>query len=1013
MFIWNESFITTLDFIVVSAHLDRAAALFENFIQVCKNCLLIPSSPLITKYIKRGDTLSGIKRTKMDDQMERMFEEFLTNLWQNKKQVFITLCVVLPVAILYMWREQRDFLDRYIPTDLIEETAIKYFPTIIILLFFLALLLGIRSYLVVSWNKKNYEYVAILPHEKDGVTVESLNEMIRTIHFSNRSPLTRLIKGKERFNFLIYYGKKGITFYMGAPTDRIDYLKTHLSSLYSKVEYYPADDLVFPSKKAVGGRLKIRRKRNESTLSLARYKTDKLPVIFNNMKKNTWIQISFSPNNGRKIQKDIETAQKEKKDQRDFRDRTYTDKEELRSWDNRMSGNQVAFDVTVSVATESYPGVPVLKSIGSAINSIMADVNELKYRRWRHSVNPYPTMYPYQMVWTGSELANLVHLPHLSADGIAEKYKDVVAHNTMGRELLRNEVFSNPEGVLFGYQYHPFVKDREVRIMLQYLGEHWGLAGLNGSGKSTLVNQILNSFHDNFVRKAIAAGYSFFDPAKETAMLMLNNLMVREVWEKQAAEREKREPNFQINWNKVKWISFKDTEHPPALGLLHKLEGESDDLATDQVFKVIRDEFQPAPQTERLMKMCIRTLLVDPGEKHSILGVRPLLFKPKFRDPIINRLRKTGKYPDIIDFWENEAEHMLDASAIALLTRLDIFSSNPTLRRIFGQKGFNFPIRKWMDEGYIILYDLSGMDETEIGLISSYLSYLYYRITDRRPTGSNLHQLIVDEAAKVKASIFPYMIREQRKFGLSLGVITQNLEDLSDELLAALTNVTGNLFVCRQGADNAKKAADAFKIDVNGQQRKVYSESYLQNLPKRVAAIKITDKVDGVEKAYQTVIEVPPMDRYLENGEVATFNNDELKEQSDSWTLEKAKELQSRDGLHYTEIDDEIYEYLYGRFIVKEDEKAAAALQEEETILSNVENHTNENETDHEDDLPLEVVKSEVSPPPDEQEDLQQALTQDLAKNVILSEKSEEIHEQKEQKKDEEEEEEESLFGSM
>lgn len=928
--------------------------------------------------------MGAIKRSKFDDQVEKQMEEFFKSAWEHRKQISIMSAVILPSIFVYMWIYQRPLLAKFIPVTQIQNTINYYFPKILVTALLMILFILVRGIFIHLWNKKKYVYTLALPHSKDGVTPQTLGEAIRIIHKSKRSPLARLIFGKERYSFLIHYGDdESICFYLGAPKDRIDFFKKHWSSLYSRVEYFDPDKLSklrFPevwkkkkfkflpfeikvrNKNTVGGRLKFIRKKMDKTLSLSKYKVDKLPIVLNNMEPNTWLQIAFVPNNGKKLREEIEAAQKETKTSKKSNERSFVDKEELRSWDHRFSGNEVAFDVTISVATEHYPGVKMLKSVGQAIDGLMEDVNGLKYRKMRHSVSHYPSMHRYRMVWVGSELANLVHFPHLTGEGLVVKQKDLIPHNSEGRELLDKKVLSNKNGVPFGYQFHPFIKDREVRVLPRYIGEHWVLTGENGSGKSTLLNQILKSFNEDFINKILSAGYSFIDPAKDTALLMLNNLMVREVWEKQAAEREGREPKFQINWNKVKWVSWRNTEHPPALNLFHKMEGESEELATDQVFRVIEDYFQPAPQTERLLKMSIRTLMADPGEQHVVLGVRPLLFNENFRKPIIERLAKTGKYRDIVEFWRTEAEGMLDASAISLLNRLDIFSSNSFLKRVFGQKNFNFPLRKWMDEGYIILYDFSGMSETEIALVGSYLTYLYYRIADTRDAESTplLHLFCIDEAHKVRASILPYIVREQRKKGLALGAVTQSIIDLPDELFDALTEVTGNLFVCKQGPKNAKLAASAFTIeDSNGKQKTVYSEAFLRNLPKRTAAVKITDNVDGVEKAYQTVVEVPPLDRYLPNGEIATFGDKNKIAESNRWTIQKAQELQSNDGMHYKEIDKQIDNYLYGDDTeVETVEKPKPKVVSIMDILEKKDSGGIESDQDQnsEDDFPLTVI---------------------------------------------------------
>ena len=76
--------------------------------------------------------------------------------------------------------------------------------------------------------------------------------------------------------------------------------------------------------------------------------------------------------------------------------------------------------------------------------------------------------------------------------------------------------------------------------------------------------------------------------------------------------------------------------------------------------------------------------------------------------------------------------------------------------------------------------------------------------------------------------------------------------------------------------------------------------------------------MDEGEKAHQAVVvEVPPLDRYLPNGEVATFGDTDKIAEANRWTLEKAKELQSNEGLHYTEIDKQIDYYLYGEYETK------------------------------------------------------------------------------------------------
>lgn len=944
---------------------------------------------------KRGDAVTNFKRTKQDEQIEKFFEELVSTAWKNKKELAQLSAIFGPVAIGYLWTQQRALLDQYLPTKEIERIAAIYFPKIILLVLFLALLLVIRGVFVAYWNRKTYEYTRILPHGSDGISAENLGHAIRSFHGSKRSPLHRLVFGKERFSYLIHYRDKDIVFYLGAPKDRLGYLKTHLSSLYARIEFHSAEEMTLPKRNAVGGRIWTKRKKQEATLSLARYKHDQLPMLLNNMNPNTYIQICFSPNNGYKLEKEIEKAQGKAKHSKDIKYRTYTDREEIHSWEHRMSGNEVAFDVTVSLATHHHPGVKTLKSTANAINTIMADVNELKYRRWRHAVKFYPSMSPYKMTWTGSELANLVHLPNLNQEGLVDNFKAKIAHNEEGRELLPYNVFSNPLGVLFGYQKHPFKKDREVRVLPRYLGHHWILTGVNGSGKSTLLNQILVSMVDEFLKGKVSPGFSFIDPATDTISIILNYLMTREVWEKQAAEREGREPAFTVDWSKIKWIKFKDADHPPAMNLFHTVEGEDNDLAADVVFRIIQDFFPQAVQTERLLRMCIRTFMADPQEKHTVLGIPQLVNNPEFRGPILQRIIESGENRDIIDFWEHQAEKIIEGSGTALETRLETFYRNKNLRRIFGQKDFNFPIREWMDQGYIIFYDFGGLNEDEVGLIGNYLTYLYYRIADTRDENGDplLHQLVIDEAHKVPATILPKVVMESRKKGLSLGTVLQDIYKLPPELFDAMTEVTGNYFVCQQGSKNAKLASSFFNTVKNGKARTVYSPTDLQTLPERNAAIRIKDEVNGLVRVYQTVVEVPPLDRYLPSGEVATYGDKEKNKRSKEWTKVKAKELESSEGLHKTEIDRQINKYLYGIDEVqdqKEDvsETTAGEVEQQaepqkDIFLEAIQENDATKDEQNAEELPM--GSSEVNPPSQlDKDEFQQALEKELSHNVTV-----------------------------
>lgn len=828
------------------------------------------------------------KPTPTEKALDDMFEKALGNKW--------TWLAVL-VGGGYFLVTQRPDLIPIEQAAAVWATASGFVGFVVMFILSLLALLLARS-IFVTWHMyKYYTYKRWVPDSADAVTPQMAGEMMRRLHGSRRHFWRRVLFGKEYFSFIIQYGKgegkkNEYQFFIGAPLDRMPAVERHILTIYAKSDFVEADSINWPSKKARHGRFQMRRKKDGSTLSLARYKQDHLPGILNMMAPGTWIQLSFSPDSEYKLKKRIEEAERKVKSGKGYRDRSAFDREEEKSFKTRFYGNEVSFQTTLSISSEMNNG----KQLATAIQAITHDVNELRYWRNAPGVFRVPLPQPMNMVWTGSEIANLFHIPNLTAEGLPEKVAKKIPHTTPATKTMPEDVLADPDGYSFGTMVHPIRKNRDVRIPGLSLGKHWGLTGVTGSGKSTVLNTLFKSFIEQATESDDAPGFSFIDPKRETAVIALNQML--------KAEQDGRT----VNWDKVHWVSFKKTDHPPAMNLLYRMPGVDLNVLVDQVMRVIQESgFGVAPQSERLLRLSIQTLLADEEKEHTILGVRMLLMRPKWRHQVIKRIRKNPEHINLVQFWEEEAEGLLDTSGNAILNRIDLFTGNTFLRRIFGQTGFAFPVREWMDDGHMVFYDFGGMSESEIALIGGYLSYLYYRVADTREDGSRLHQFVIDEAQRVKASILPEIQAEMRSKGLSLGISTQTMDKLAPELQKSLVNVVANMFVCQQGEGGAKVASNIFKIpQPDGKDIRLFTEGQLLNLATRTCAIKTEE--DG-EKVY-TVVSVPPLDRYLPNGKVATFGNQKEIEQSNHWTEAKANELQKKAGMDAQAIDKTITDYM-------------------------------------------------------------------------------------------------------
>jgi hypothetical protein len=245
-----------------------------------------------------------------------------------------------------------------------------------------------------------------------------------------------------------------------------------------------------------------------------------------------------------------------------------------------------------------------------------------------------------------------------------------------------------------------------------------------------------------------------------------------------------------------------------------------------------------------------------------------------------------------------------------LLNRLNSLLLNKHLRRMFGQKQWGLDILKWMDEGHIVLIDALGMDKRDFFLAGGTIVEYYYEIAKQfRGTGSKLHILAIDESHLLKLPIYPEMIAFARKHGLSLGLITQYFEQFKGEqdILKAMKAV-GNVLCCTQEAESAELMSKVMNDK--------FDPEFLKKLPDLTTVVytrtKEKDLITGKKHMRSIACLGNPEPPYLYLPEGRPANHEDQAEiiRAKEWAMEKALELQKRDGRPVEEIDAEISEIL-------------------------------------------------------------------------------------------------------
>lgn len=780
--------------------------------------------------------------------------------------------------------------------------------------------------------EQDYRYLRILPHVDVRVEADRILRLVEQFAGYHRTKRERLLRGREWFRFLIHMGEQGIEFYFGYPQDRHTGVEKAFEAVYPECERHPVrhSDLPLPERKGgYGGYFVLREQGEREGLPLKAFdaRKDEWANVLLFMEPGTWIDLVFSPASPAELKRLVKKAgQAIRPDPRksaggwsalaeiglealkEFDPRgkggqrkqpaprpprlSDLDPDEVaryRSLMDRFTGRERAFDVMLAVWSEHPQASSVVQSLAVALESMMHHQNGIHLRRTRRSpiARIAPAPLPMQtMIWTAPELANILHLP----DG-QHRVMERIPHLERGQRSLRDDELT--EGVAIGYLDHPLQQGRPVKIPFEQFTKHFVLTGMTGSGKSSTALMMIQSLLDQWIADPDRApGFSYFDPARETVATILTRLL--------KAEQE----GARIPWEKVHYAYLGPTDYPLGLNLLHHEQGESIDAVAKEVLYLLKFAYAgDTPRMDRLVENALLTLLED-RRPHTILGIVPVLTDETWRNRILPNVRD----PIVRQFWEREIEgHAIDP----ILNRLSPLLTNRTMRRMFGQKKWSLDLRRYMDEGHIFLWDLLNVSKENVKLAVGHIITQYHQAAKTRSSGAKVHILAVDEAHLVQIPVMTKIIAEDRKFGLSLGLITQYIGQFEPWLVDAITENVGTILTCTQGP----KSAPAISAMTAG----AFDKEFLQKLPERKVAVYTRTKNESGHSEITTfIVKSDPPYMYLPNGKIANHRNEREVQEAIRWALAKGRELQARDGTPAAVVDREIEEYLAGRTLLQE-----------------------------------------------------------------------------------------------
>lgn len=411
------------------------------------------------------------------------------------------------------------------------------------------------------------------------------------------------------------------------------------------------------------------------------------------------------------------------------------------------------------------------------------------------------------------ELASVFHLPHTNVETpnivwASSKTAEppaklpIITGNPAIDENISAFGLTNFRGI--NHQFGMLRSDRS---------RHVYIIGQTGAGKSGTLELFALSdiFHGH--------GYAIIDPHGDFAV---NNLRFI--------------PGSRLE--DVVYFNPADTAFPLGFNPLEVTNPSQKSNISSEVIGVLKRMFGESwgPRLEYILRYTILALLDRP--ETTMLDITRMLTDKKFRNETLSYCTDTV----VLNFWKIEFASWNDkfqSEAIApVLNKVGAFTANPVIRNIIGQPKSTFNIRKIMDEGKILVVNLSKglIGEDNASILGAFLVTKVQlaamsrsdipNIADRRP-----FYLYVDEFQNFATDSFATILSEARKYGLNLTVANQYISQMNDTVRDAVFGNVGTMISFRVSADDAPILSKQFEPQFEAQDLlQMHNRNFVMNM---------------------------------------------------------------------------------------------------------------------------------------------------------------------------------------
>ncbi len=387
-----------------------------------------------------------------------------------------------------------------------------------------------------------------------------------------------------------------------------------------------------------------------------------------------------------------------------------------------------------------------------------------------------------ELILNSEELGSLFHFPISTTD--IPRIKSVKAREAQPPVPLPKTGTLIGESIYRGEVRSVYIGDDDRR-------RHVYVIGQTGTGKS---NTLTNMMTADIVA---GKGAALIDPHGDLVDSVLANIpksRYRDVIVFDPADRM-----YPLGLNMLEY----DHDHPEQKTFIVN--------EMQSIFNKLFDQATMGPMFEQYMRNALLLLMEDLENPATLMEVPRVFTDAEFRE----RKLAIAKNPVVIDFWTKEANKVGGEASLANMTpyitsKFGNFISNDYMRPIIGQQQSAFNFRACMDDGKILLVNLSkgrigDINANLLGMVTigKLLMAALSRVDVPQDSRKDFN-LYIDEFQNFATDSIATILSEARKYRLNLVIAHQFIAQLEETIRDAVFGNVGSMVVFRVGADDAE-----------------------------------------------------------------------------------------------------------------------------------------------------------------------------------------------------------------